>query len=145
VTDVAMRAATPADEPALVALAAEAMAPQIATAGATFDAPRVVRTIEADTVFVAEVDGHTAGFVSVTARGDCLCVEHLAVALEHQGRGVGHRLLDWVEGYASSLALARVRIDVEPDNRPALDFYARRGYVAAAGGAVERDVPHVEV
>ena len=139
-----MRAATAADEPALVAPAAEAMETQIASAGASFDAPRAVRTLADDTVFVAEIDGHTAGFVSVAPRGDCLCVEHLAVAIEHQGRHVGHRLLDWVEGYATSLALARVRIDVEADNRPALDFYARRGYAAAGQGAVERDVPHVE-
>jgi ribosomal protein S18 acetylase RimI-like enzyme len=64
------------------------------------------------------------------------------VAPADRGRHVGHRLLDWLEGYGVSRGLERVRIAVEPDNRPAQEFYNRRGYAPCAG-AVERDLPHL--
>ena len=64
------------------------------------------------------------------------------VAPADQGRHVGHRLLDWAEGYGTSRT-ERVRIPASGSDRRAHDFYTRRGYIDA-GGALVRDIPHVD-
>src|SRR5206468_2941961 len=98
-----------------------------------------------DTVFVAELDGVVAGFVAVCERSGALVVEQIAVATGAEGRHVGNALLDWAEGYGVSRGLERIRIAVEDDNRPAQEFYGRRGYLPAAGGGVERELAHQPV
>lgn len=95
-----------------------------------------------DVVFVAELGGHPAGYAAARVEGSVLVVDRVMVAPADRGRHVGHRLLDWLEGYGVSRGLERVRIAVEGGNRPAHDFYARRGYAECADG-VERDLPHV--
>jgi ribosomal protein S18 acetylase RimI-like enzyme len=142
VEDVTVRACGPEDEPALIRLAAESMAPQLEAAGARFDAARSLRALEDDVVFVAESGGKPAGYVTVRQEAEALVVDQLAVGVADQGRHVGHRLLDWVEGYGMSRRLARVRVEVEPDNRRAREFYERRGYQAAADGRLERELVH---
>jgi len=96
-----------------------------------------------DVVFVAEVEGHAAGYMAVREDGRALVVDRMVVAPADQGRHVGHRLLDWAEGYGSSRGMERVRIPAAGSDRRARDFYARRGFVEA-GGALVRDIPHVE-
>lgn len=103
-------------------------------------APPVPATPEV--VFVAETGHHLAGFAAVRRAQGTLLVDRLVVALTDEGRGVGNRLLDWVEGYGVSRRLARVRIVVERENRVARDFYRRRGYAPAGGDAVERELIH---
>ena len=98
---------------------------------------------ERDVVFVAEVEGHPAGYVALREDGRALVVDQIVIAPADQGRHVGHRLLDWAEGYGSSRGMERVRIPAAGSDRRARDFYARRGYVEA-GGALERDIPHLD-
>ena len=93
-------------------------------------------------VFVAEFAGHPAGYAAARVDGAVLVVDRVMVAPADRGRHVGHRLLDWLEGYGVSRGLRQVRIAVEPGNRPAREFYNRRGY-APCEGAVERDLPHL--
>src|SRR5690348_15485725 len=101
-------------------------------------APHPAATASADVVFVAEAEHHLAGFAAVRSSQETLLVDRLVVAATDEGRGVGNRLLDWVEGYGVSRRLARVRIAVEEENRVARDFYRRRGYAPAARDSVER-------
>jgi GNAT superfamily N-acetyltransferase len=96
-----------------------------------------------DVVFVAELGGHPAGYAAARVEGSVLVVDRVMVAPADRGRHVGHRLLDWLEGYGVSRGLERVRIAVERGNRAAEDFYARRGYAECPDG-VERDLPHVD-
>ncbi len=96
-----------------------------------------------DVVFVAEVEGHPAGYMALREDGRALVVDQIVVAPADQGRHVGHRLLDWAEGYGTSRGMDRVRIPARGSDRRARDFYARRGYVAV-GGALVRDIPHVD-
>jgi GNAT superfamily N-acetyltransferase len=96
-----------------------------------------------DVVFVAEVEGHPAGYMALREDGRALVVDQMVVAPADQGRHVGHRLLDWAEGYGTSRGMERVRIPASGSDRKARDFYARRGYVEA-GGALVRDIPHVD-
>lgn len=135
-SDVVVREGRGGDESALRRLVAETIGDPAA------DPERLERQPAGDVVFVAELAGHPAGYAAARVDGDVLVVDLVMVAPADRGRHVGHRLLDWLEGYGVSRGLRRVRIAVEPDNRPAREFYNRRGY-AACGGAVERDLPHM--
>ena len=119
--------------------ALEALPPEIVSAG-SYQPRRTEQLLDADVVFVAELDGHPAGHVAVRGRDGVLVVDQLVVDEAAQGLGVGNRLLDWVEGYALSQALPKVLIEVEPANTRALDFYQRRGY-ACREGIAERTLP----
>ena len=129
-----MRAGRAGDGPALRRLLAEAMGEP--------DTDVIGPDDPGDVVFVAELGGHPAGYAAARVDGAVLVVDRVMVAPADRGRRVGHRLLDWLEGYGVSRGLQRVRIAVELENRAARDFYARRGYTACADG-VERDLPHV--
>jgi GNAT superfamily N-acetyltransferase len=98
---------------------------------------------QGDIVFVAEVEGHPAGYMAVHEDGRALVVDQMVVAPADQGRHVGHRLLDWAEGYGSSRGLKCVRIPAAGSDRRARDFYVRRGYVEA-GTALVRDIVHAD-
>jgi GNAT superfamily N-acetyltransferase len=136
VSDVVVREGRPDDGPALRRLLAEAMGEPDADPNALLpDDPGEV-------VFVAELAGHPAGYAAARVEGRMLVVDRVMVAPADRGRHVGHRLLDWLEGYGVSRGLERVRIAVEGGNRAAEDFYARRGYAECADG-VERDLPHI--
>ena len=76
------------------------------------------------TVWIAEVAGRPQGFMVLA--GDML--EQLYVAPEHQGRGLGSRLLD----KAKALAPGGLRLYVFQRNRAARAFYEARGFVAVA-------------
>lgn len=133
-SDVSIRAGRAADGPALRRLVAETMGEPDAALDPVAPGPR------GDIVFVAELAGHPAGYAAVRVEDAVLVVDRVVVAPADRGRSVGNRLLDWLEGYGIAHGLRRVRIAVEPENRPAQDFYRRRGYAACAD-AVERDLP----
>ncbi|MGZ4481821.1 MAG: GNAT family N-acetyltransferase [Gaiellales bacterium] len=140
--EIVIRQAEAGDEPALRRLAVEALDPELVAIGGHLEARRTESALGSDVVFVAECDGHRAGYIALSESGDDLVVDQLVIASTERGRHVGHRLLDWAEGYGVSRRLTRVRIDVEPDNRRALEFYARRGYTAGADGPV-RELVHI--
>jgi GNAT superfamily N-acetyltransferase len=96
-----------------------------------------------DVVFVAEVEGHPAGYMAVREEGRALVLAQMVVAPADQGRHVGHRLLDWAEGYGSSRGMDCVRVPAAGSDRRAREFYVRRGYVES-GGALVRDIAHVD-
>ena len=74
--------------------------------------------------------------------GRALVVDQIVVAPADQGRHVGHRLLDWAEGYGTSRGMDRVRIPARaPTGGPATSTPAA-GIVV--GGALVRDIPHVD-
>lgn len=134
-SDVVVREGRAGDGPALRRLLAEAMGEP--------DTDAIGPDDPGDVVFVAELGGHPAGYAAArVVDGVVLVVDRVMVAPADRGRHVGHRLLDWLEGYGVSRGLQRVRIAVELENRPAREFYARRGYAACDDG-VERDLPHI--
>ena len=133
-SEVVVREGRTGDGPALRRLLAEAMGEP--------DTDAIAPEDPGDVVFVAELGGHPAGYAAARVDGAVLVVDRVMVAPADRGRHVGHRLLDWLEGYGVSRRLQCVRIAVERENRPARDFYARRGYAACDDG-VERDLPHV--
>jgi GNAT superfamily N-acetyltransferase len=60
---------------------------------------------------------------------DSIVIEQLFVVPGHWGRGIGHNLLAYAEGYAIAEWARRLRIVVEQDNRAARSFYGRSGFL----------------
>ncbi len=91
---------------------------------------RVIEVLSNDLVFIAREDGRLAGFVAVR-RGEegAIVVEQLLVAGGHERRGVGRRLLAYVEGYAIAERARSLQIVVEQNNHPARSFYRRAGFL----------------
>jgi ribosomal protein S18 acetylase RimI-like enzyme len=103
---------------------------------------RVLEALARDLLFLAEEDGEPAGYVALGNEPDgAIVVEQLLVVPGHERRGVGHRLLAYVEGYAIAERAPALRIVVEQDNAPARDFYRRAGFVPVDTEVVERSLP----
>lgn len=102
---------------------------------------RTLAVLEQETVFVAEVEGSAAGYAACEVRGSIVRVDQLFISDDHEAEGVGQQLLDYVEGYAISKGAETLQIVVEAENRRALDFYRRRGFVRAGEDLVELILP----
>jgi ribosomal protein S18 acetylase RimI-like enzyme len=112
-----------------------------ADAGGWSDA-RVLEALARDLLFLAEEDGQPAGYVALRREPDgAIVVEQLLVVPGHERRGVGHRLLAYVEGYAIAERAPALRIVVEQDNASARDFYRRSGFIPVDTELVERSLP----
>lgn len=145
----ATRVATPADAELLAPLAAiEAAAdacfePFLGPRPFGDDAPPsgAVRAAQDGILLVAVVpvggDGDLApptvlGFAHVLLVDGETHLEQLAVLPEHQGRGVGHQLVEAAAGHATAVGAARLTLRTfaeVPFNAP---WYARRGFVRIA-------------
>jgi GNAT superfamily N-acetyltransferase len=102
---------------------------------------RTLEVLEQETVFVAEVAGAPAGYVAMSREDDVMCVDQLFVSPEHQGEGVGRRLLEHAEGFAISEGAGTLQVVVEPGNDRAASFYRGRGFVPAGGDRLELVLP----
>ena len=103
---------------------------------------QVLKALARDLLFLAEEEGEPAGYVALRHEPDgAFVVEQLFVVPGHERRGVGHRLLDYVEGYAIAERAPALRIVVEQDNVPARDFYQRAGFVPVDTEIFERSLP----
>ena len=133
---VAIRACRSDDQPALFALAQRAFG----FVGGWSD-ERTVAVLDSETVFVAELDDAPAGYVALEPEGDVVRIDQLLVSPEQEGKGVGHQLVEWAEGYAIARRARVLQIVVEEDNARALDFYRRAGFVAVGAGLLELTLP----
>jgi ribosomal protein S18 acetylase RimI-like enzyme len=103
---------------------------------------RVLEALAQDLVFLAKEADEPAGYVALRREPDgAFVIEQLFVVPGHERRGVGHRLLDYAEGYAIAERAPVLRIAVEEDNVPARDFYVRAGFVPVETEIFERILP----
>jgi ribosomal protein S18 acetylase RimI-like enzyme len=133
---VTVRACTPEDEPVLFGLARRSFGDR----GGWSD-ERTLGVLNAETVFVAEIDDEPAGYVALDPRDDVVRIDQLLVSPEHEAEGVGHQLVEWAEGYAIARRARVLRIVVEDDNARALDFYGRAGFTRVEPGLLELTLP----
>jgi ribosomal protein S18 acetylase RimI-like enzyme len=133
---VAIRAYRQEDEVALFGLARRSFGER----GGWSD-ERTLGVLESETVFVAEIDEVPAGYVALRPEEDAVHVDQLLVSPGHEGEGIGHQLVEWAEGFAISRRARALRIVVEEDNVPALDFYRRAGFVVVEPGQLELILP----
>lgn len=79
-------------------------------------------------VFVAELGGTVAGFVIAYKRRKQAYVDSLAVSPEFRDKGIGGKLLEFLEGVLRAEGVKRIALSVKEGNSRALDFYLKRGY-----------------
>ena len=89
-------------------------------------------------IFVAEVDGDVAGYVTILTKvssgeledGDIEygLVADLIVRQEYRGNGLGRRLLETAEDYASKHNVKWLRIAALADNHSAKELYSSVGF-----------------
>ncbi len=103
---------------------------------------QVLEALDRDLLFLAREGDDPAGYVALRREpDDSFVIEQLFVVPGHERRGVGHRLLDYAEGYAIAERAPALRIVVERDNVPARDFYQRAGFVPVDAEIFERSLP----
>ena len=126
----------PEDEGLLFGLAKSAFGKEDA-----WDDEHTLDVLEADTVFVAEVEGTAAGYVAVDKSGDSVCIEQLLVTPAHEAEGVGRQLFEYAEGFAIAQGARSLRVVVEGENRRAVAFYRSRGFVPSEHDLYELILP----
>ena len=107
---------------------------------------RVLEIMRTDVVFVAREDAEPAGYVALRRDPETasIVVEQLFVAPGHERRGIGHRLLEYAEGYAIAERAQSLRIVAEEGNWRARDFYRRFGFTPVATEVLERVLPRMD-
>ena len=126
-----LRPAAEADVPRITALVQAAYGHYVERIGGppgplTDDYAEVVRT---RAVTVAERDGAIAGLVVLGHDEDGFAIENVAVAPEHQGTGVGRRLLEHGEDEARRAGEDAVVLYTHELMTENLALYTRIGYV----------------
>lgn len=95
---------------------------------------RVLRTIgDPDcNVAVARAAGLLSGFGIMQYGEDRAHLALLAVHPLHRSRGLGSRLLAWLELPARVAGITRIDVEARADNPLAVAFYRRQGYAESA-------------
>ena len=102
--------------------------------GWSWDAPRVLRAIgdRATNVAVVARGDTVLGFGIMQYAEDTAHLSLLAVAPVARPRGLGKRLVGWLEAVARTSGIERLRVEARADNANALAFYRAQGFAELA-------------
>lgn len=95
--------------------------------------PRVLRAMAdpGSNVAVLTAGSTIVGFGIMSYGEDVAHLALLAVHSAYRSRGLGGRLLEWLEKPARVAGISRVRLEARSDNPRAIEFYRRCGYRVA--------------
>ncbi|MET8469980.1 ribosomal protein S18-alanine N-acetyltransferase [Streptomyces sp. NPDC006422] len=79
-------------------------------------------------VVAYDAEGRLVGYGGVAASGDLADIQTIAVAGDHQGSGLGSRLLTELLRHATAFEVAEVMLEVRVDNIRAQKLYERFGF-----------------
>lgn len=79
-------------------------------------------------VVTAKDGGQMVGFVMALFGAEIVHLTLLGVSAEHQRRGIGRRLVNWVEESAVTAGLFQVKLEVRATNQQARRFYTSLYY-----------------
>jgi ribosomal-protein-alanine N-acetyltransferase len=82
------------------------------------------------TVFCRVLDGAVVGYASLyhEPSGEAVNFDSLAVAPEHQGKGLGEELFQFVERYCEENRVPQLNLEIKETNYALLKRYHRYGY-----------------
>lgn len=126
-----VRVARPEDLPEIVALVRAAYAlyvPRIGQEPAPMQADYAALTAQGS-VFVMPGAGQLRGVLVMMPEGDHLFLENIAIHPDEQGRGLGRRLMAFVDAHARALGLGAVELYTNEAMTENLAFYPRLGFV----------------
>lgn len=129
--DLNVRVARPEDLPQIVALVRAAYAlyvPRIGQEPAPMQADYAA-LIARGTVYVVPAAERLRGVLVMMPEGDHLFLENIAIHPDEQGRGLGRRLMAFVDAHARALGLAAVELYTNEAMTENLAFYPRLGFV----------------
>lgn len=79
------------------------------------------------------------------ALGEYLIIHTLAVATQFSGMGIGGKIVDLCIEYAKEHHYKAMRLDVVPENIPAIHLYKKKGFTFAGTKNLERNIPDIPV
>ncbi len=114
----------------------------IADSGTT--SPKVHKHyIKEGTVWIAEDElGSVVGFLTAERVGDDLHIWEISVCLDHQGRGIGRRLIEAATVYARDAGLAALTLTTFGNLHWNAPFYAKLGFETLRPGE-DRRLAHI--
>lgn len=129
-SEITLRTAVPADAAAIRDLTRDAYAKWVPVIGREpkpmgADYEAAVRDHRFDLLYVAD---ELAALIETLDEGDGLLIENVAVSPDHQGRGLGRRLLAHAETIATGLGHGRVRLYTNQRFEANVALYLRVGY-----------------
>lgn len=68
-------------------------------------------------------------FTITPLKKDELCLQMISVSSKARGKGIGKKMLDYLEAYAKSDGSSQITLDVIDNNLGALKLYEREGYL----------------
>jgi ribosomal protein S18 acetylase RimI-like enzyme len=137
-TATTIRAATPADAPAIVRLIGEHATSSGEQTPLTESYVATYLANSTSKILLAEVQSHVVGLLSYSIRPDlfhaglsCM-LEELIVEEAARGQGVGGALVTELFSRLVPLGCAEVSVTVMPDNHRAIKFYRTHGLIDEA-------------
>ncbi len=129
---MSIRSATAADVPAIIAVELSAgtlfEGTHMAWAvGETSTVAQLLELIDRRLVWVSEIDGSVAGYLSGEPLDGAFHIEEVAVSRAHHRQGVGRALLAYLATLACARGHGRLEWSVLDWNEPAIRFYASLG------------------
>jgi ribosomal-protein-alanine N-acetyltransferase len=118
----AIRSATLADVPAILAIEHEA------ASAAHWPAVEYEKLVATGVVLAAEQGGGLCGFVCAKALAGEWEIENVVVATESLRQGIADRLMQALIEQAEKLAASRILLEVRESNLPARRLYEKHGF-----------------
>ncbi|WP_310541899.1 GNAT family N-acetyltransferase [Phenylobacterium sp.] len=136
-SEITLRTAIPADAAAIRNLTRAAYAKWVPLIGREpkpmgVDYEAAVRAHRFDLLYMG---GDLAGLIETVDEGDQLLIDNVAVSPDHQGQGLGRRLLVNAETLATNLGHGRIRLDTNKRFEDNIALYLRVGY------RIDREAP----
>ncbi len=82
----------------------------------------------ADAILVYKDKDDILGFISYAVFEEVATIGLLAISPEHQGKGIGRKLLEAVESKLVDYSIVELRIPTQLHNEAACKFYSKMGY-----------------
>ena len=111
----------------------ESLYTRAAFAATTPTTEEIARRLGEGPTWIALLHRTLVGTVSAVPRGEALHVRSMAVVPGVRGRGVGRRLLEHVEHYASERGFLHLELSTTPFLASAIGLYERAGFRRSDG------------